>query len=690
MSSDAGRESRLPTRWILLASLVAAALLRLEYMRELAASPFGGHLLLDAEWFDQAARIVLGGGSFADGVAYFRPPLYPLFVAALYAVSDASVWAVRGVQWSLGLVQVLLCWGIARRTHGERVAALVAPLAATYGMFIYFEGELLSTALGVVVTSAAVYLLLEGDHRASWWRFGAGGLALGLAAILHGTALVLAPVAVLWALWSSRRWVAALALALGVSIPVGVVTARNWEVTGEPVLVASQAGINFYVGNNGHSDGKSALAPGFAEAGQVLGQGEYRDTVEIAGRTLAEREMGRSLTAAEVNRYWFERAGDWIRDEPKAALALFARKLIFFWDGYEISNNRDLADQANRFTPILRVFLMQWTVLLPFGLLGAFAAGRNRSRALLLLLLAVYSLAIASFFVCSRFRQPAVAWMLPFVAAGMLRTWERVRHVRERPRSAAITLVSLVALFVVTNGSAVTALRIADVTSATDAPFHRFNLAVVFEREGDLDRAIEEYRAAAATGVADPRVHLNLGNTLARTGRIEEAREAYRTAIRIAPDFAPAVRCNLGIVAAQQGDWTEAIRQFEECVSLDPGHLNGLIGLSSAYMSSGRFDEAIVTLRRALAQPGAPEALLRRNLAVAYLETGLLEDAEREGTAALRLEGDDVASMLTLGKTYVRLGRNADAQRMWAKARETAPGAPGVEQAIADAQRRER
>lgn len=680
--------ARIPSRFYLYGALILAFLLRVEYLRELIPSPFGRHLLLDAQGYDQAARLLRQGVPLAPDTAYFRPPAYPMFVSAIYALTDGSVWAVRGVQWILGLANVVFCWAIAKRTHDDRVAALTAFLAGTYGMFIYFEGELLTTSVAVVATTAAAWTLLEADRRSWLPGFAAGGLLIGVGALLHGTVLALAPVAALWAFGHRRRALAVAAVCLGVALPVGGVTARNWVESGEPVLIASQGGINFYVGNNERSDGKSALAPGFAEAGQVLRPGErYRDSVEIAAITLAERDLGRDLSAGEVNRYWYGRGLTWIRDHPRQAVVHQFRKLVFFWNGHEISNNRDLRDQARRFTPVLGLFLSQWAIVLPFGILGVFAASRSRQCRLLLGFLLVYTLAIAAFFVCSRFRQPAVAWLLPFAAAGLLRTWEHARAFREQPRRAGITAVVLVLLFLATNGRFLTQVGIADVLSENDAPFHRFNLAVIFEREGNLDRAIVEYRAAGASGVNDPRIHLNLGNVLAQTGRSEEARDSYRRVLRMAPDFGPAVQSNLGILAALEKDWPEAIRRFEECVRLQPSHLTGLLGLGAAYLAVGRFDDAIVHYRRALEQPGAPLAIVHLDLATAYLEAGLPEEAEEEALAALRLDPEKVATVVTLFRIYLRQGRPQDAERMRRRALEINPGSPAVRQALQAAER---
>src|SRR5262249_12773403 len=140
--------TRLPSaaRLALGGALVVAVLLRVEYLRELMLAPFSRHLLLDSEWYDQAARAMLTGHTLVDSP--FRPPLYPLFLAGLYAVGGGSPWAARIVQSVLGLLQVAICFGIANRTHGPRVAATCAVLTAAYGMFAYYEGEILTTALG--------------------------------------------------------------------------------------------------------------------------------------------------------------------------------------------------------------------------------------------------------------------------------------------------------------------------------------------------------------------------------------------------------------------------------------------------------------------------------------------------------------------------------------------------------------
>jgi Flp pilus assembly protein TadD len=689
MNSGGERRNALSFGLTLFLAILVGVLLRAEYLRELLPTPFGRHLVLDAQWYDQAARTLLAGKDLAAGDLLFRPPLYPVLLAGVYKALGPGLLAPRLLQSLLGLATVVLVARIARRTHGEAAAKVAAILAATYGMFIYFEAEILTATLGTFFVAAATALFLEGAERGSRARMAASGLAIGLAAICHGTLLAFAPVAAA-ALLSRGRSALLLAavLVLGVAAPLGVVAARNLAKSGELVVLGSQGGVNFYIGNNPTSDGKSALAPGFAEAQQVLHHdGLYRDTVEVASRAIAERERGRRLSAAQVSSYWYERGIDWIRTKPREALVLDLRKLVYFWNGGEISNNRDLHDQAARQTPILRIFLAQYSVLLPLAIYGAVRQGLGTPHRRFLAASAVtLGAATALFFVCSRFRQPALVWILPFAAAGLLALVHDIRDASRDRRRAAIRLGMLAALVLATNPHVVTASGIAPVTVEKDAAFHRFNLAVIHEQEGNFDRAIEEYRAAAKGGVADPRIHLNLGNVLTKTGRYDDAREQYLEALRIAPDFESAVRNNLGIVAAHEGNWELASREFEKSVEANPENTGGLTNLTSAYLSIGKFDEAIVTMRRTLLRPDADEPFLRRLLGVAYHESGLLAEAEVELTEALRLEPTDVVALLTMAKICAETGRHEEAERWWTTARQMGGGSPAVEQAIREYQ----
>jgi len=85
----------------------------------------------------------------------------------------------------------------------------------------------------------------------------------------------------------------------------------------------------------------------------------------------------------------------------------------------------------------------------------------------------------------------------------------------------------------------------------------------------------------------NPRGHYNLGNALAKTGRLPEAIAQYQAALYLDPDYAQA-RVNLGTAFAETGRLPEAIAQYEAALRLQPD------------VAGGRLPEVIAQLQAAL------------------------------------------------------------------------------------------
>jgi len=86
--------------------------------------------------------------------------------------------------------------------------------------------------------------------------------------------------------------------------------------------------------------------------------------------------------------------------------------------------------------------------------------------------------------------------------------------------------------------------------AAAGAPMTEASVAAahVFERRGQLHRAISEYQAAVAQSPDDTRLQLDLARAAEQAGRITVAIAAYNAVLRRAPDNAEA-RATLGKIA---------------------------------------------------------------------------------------------------------------------------------------------
>ena len=86
----------------------------------------------------------------------------------------------------------------------------------------------------------------------------------------------------------------------------------------------------------------------------------------------------------------------------------------------------------------------------------------------------------------------------------------------------------------------------------------------------NLGKAVEAQKALAVERPGDDTVLNDLGNLLRMAGRLDEAEEAYRQALTIAPDKVPP-RYNLALLLQQQGKRDKALEEFRLVVKTDPG-----------------------------------------------------------------------------------------------------------------------
>jgi len=105
----------LPNHTIVVIGLVAVALLiRIVYIHELSNNPFFNYPVVDSATYDDMAVRIAGGDSPTDE-PFFQPPFYPYFLGLLYSIFGRDFFTVRFVQMIIGVLNVVLCYEIARR-----------------------------------------------------------------------------------------------------------------------------------------------------------------------------------------------------------------------------------------------------------------------------------------------------------------------------------------------------------------------------------------------------------------------------------------------------------------------------------------------------------------------------------------------------------------------------------------------
>jgi Flp pilus assembly protein TadD len=692
---EGGRGSDARRLTVTLVVIFAVAwLLRFLYVLDLRASPLAEAPMLDEYYHVEWAK-TLAAGDWIGGQAFFRAPLYPYILGVLFALLKGSTFAARIVQVTYGALTPVVLFFVSRRILPRTGALAAALVACAYPFLIYFDNELLIVSLIVLLDLVLLLAILRADESPTWGRWLGAGVLMGLSAIARPNILVFAPVVFVWAWWRERsrdrsasrlgrvtqvccstpaRTAAArlACLAIGVVIVVSPVTVRNYILDRDFVPIASQGGVNFYIGNNEHADGISALVPELGIGWQTEEAIRY-----------AEQAEGRLLKPSEFSGYWYKRGREFIFGRPGAAARLFLKKLVLFWDRFELANNKDVYYFA-RMSPVYRA--LQWLsfgVVAPLALLGMWIARRKPPAVLLIGFVLSYMGSVLAFFINARYRLPVVPCLILFAVAGALWLIERLLRRDLRSLAAGVAAVGILAAVVNVDFYG---------THIGDRAQTHNTLGLAHARVGRYADAVREYRRAIEISPGYSDAYNNMGRSLEELDRIEDAERAYRAAVEIDPANAEA-RNNIGAFMMRAGDLEAAERWLREAIELNPRRYEAQANLAGILATRGDFEEALVHYRLAVeANPDfkeawnalgevleltgrAPEALAaysraaaidpafvqaRNNLAVLLALTGQYEEALIEFELALRCAPDDegIAANLAMCRKLAREARS--------------------------------
>ncbi|MGA2541063.1 MAG: tetratricopeptide repeat protein [Verrucomicrobiota bacterium] len=176
----------------------------------------------------------------------------------------------------------------------------------------------------------------------------------------------------------------------------------------------------------------------------------------------------------------------------------------------------------------------------------------------------------------------------------------------------------------------------------------RNNFGMVWQDQDRNDLAIPEFQAAVQVKADFELGHFNLANSLARSGRLDEAIAHYQTAARLNPGRVEAYN-GQGLCYARQGKMEEAARQFRRVTELNPGDSGVWENLGNALGSQNKLDEAIPCFLKALQiDPRNYEAEF--NLGLSLLHQNRRDEARTHFQAALRIQPDYPAARQALSE----------------------------------------
>jgi len=571
--------------------VVGALVLRLLYLHQFQHNPYFSDHVMDPKYHHDWAKAFASGERFWDG-PYFRAPLYPWFLGVIYKLFGAdNAMAPRVVQAVIGSLSCGLLYLVGRSIFSRAAGAIAGVMAATYWIFIYYDAELLIPVLIVFLDLALLWLLVIAGRRRSPALWGVAGVVMGVSALARPNILLLAPALVVWIFvlhW--RKWGRsfgyALCLFVGTILPILPVTIRNYVVGDDLVLIASQGGVNFYIGNNPNSDGMSAIIKG--------DPGEWWDcyNAQIKRAELAER---RQLKASEVSRWYSRQTWRFMWEQPRAAGTLLLDKLGYFWSNWEVSNNQDIRFMTHYYAPVVERLPVRFWLIGPLGVLGLLIAVR-RGKELFPLwgFVLIYMISIVMFFVTARYRVP-VAAVLMLLGGHAVCWWFEAIEAR-RWRSLVGGALVLVAMGFV-------AARTPPKVDKLMVQEHRETGIFLVHKEDweQGERLLSELirRAPEAGRPVDAEAWYYLGYARVKLEEYAAAIDAFEHALVERPVY-PEARSNLAYAFIATNHPYAAMEQFERIIANDPDNVAARVNLANGLAQLGQIDRASVHILRAI------------------------------------------------------------------------------------------
>jgi len=650
--------------WPVVAVFLLAVLVRGLYLYQSRRNPTFSAPIVDAMTYDQMARKFAGGEGLTSEF-FWQPTFYPLFLSAVYWLSNSSIICVKLVQILLGGLTCVLVYLFGNKVFGKPAGVLAGVICALYMPLVFFEGELLATGWAAFWAVATILALLRAREKPTVARGFILGAACALAIATRSVFLPFVGAALAWLIivWIRRAvgirrfLLGVVGLAAGFFVIAGPQLFMSRRVIGKATIMSYSGGINFYIGNNPNYKQTITTRPGIA----------WRKLTELPAEAGIEDEF-------ETQQFFFDRTTEYITSQPLSFLKGLAYKTAQFINSREMPRNVDIY-LFRRWSGLLSLgvwkagaFGFPFGLLLPLAIAGAFYRRRETSSPIWLFML-LYSASVILVFVTARYRVPIAPVMSVLAAAGCLTVWQFIKERQPKKFAAAVAGCAVISL-----------------ASTIPGPFYAEQLD--FEPElyyclGDsLDKrdrtaeAIEAYSKAISLRYDYVEAHHNLGLLLVDQGKIEEAITHYNVALKTDPENA-GVHDDLGFALFQLGKTQKAIGRYKEAIRINPKSASAHDNLGTAFYKLRRMSEAIRHYSRAVALK-ADDPVSHNNLGNVFAIQGQPQKAIEHYEKSLNLKPDDVETLTNMANALATMKKFPEATQKYRQALEAAPDDAGI------------
>ncbi|MDP3733181.1 MAG: tetratricopeptide repeat protein [Candidatus Daviesbacteria bacterium] len=134
-------------------------------------------------------------------------------------------------------------------------------------------------------------------------------------------------------------------------------------------------------------------------------------------------------------------------------------------------------------------------------------------------------------------------------------------------------------------------LWIATGKTSPSSPNNHNNLGDVYGRQGDKQRALQEFQTAIILKPDYGDAYHNLANTYRELSQLDKALENYQNALRFNPNLWQSHQ-NIAAIYFQAGQYEQALENIQKAITINPKNLNLQVNLGVVYLGLGQKDKA--------------------------------------------------------------------------------------------------
>jgi 4-amino-4-deoxy-L-arabinose transferase-like glycosyltransferase len=363
-----------------------------------------------------------------------RPPLFPIVLAAVSAVTGPSALNARLALSVVGALTCVLAAGIARDLFGGRAGLLAGLIAATYPQLFIYDAWLYSESLAIFLFAASCLAVMRVVRHPPGWRWVLAGALLGLTALARPNGLYALVAVGIWAvaavwtrLTTARRAALSVALLLaGCALVMAPWVARNYVVTDGAFVPATT--ISGIVIAGSYNDEAYSL-PGY--------QGNWVNPFTLKIWNAYKAQLPRTYTEncwgpceVALDRAMTRMGEDWALSHLRLLPQLLVMRTWMFWT--------PASPPIEAGMPIWRPFAVGYPALVILLALVGMVAVRRRWRDALIPVLFAATVVVGGlvFYGSPRMRAPMEPMLVVLAAGGLMwlvargRVWSATAHRR--------------------------------------------------------------------------------------------------------------------------------------------------------------------------------------------------------------------------------------------------------------------